>query len=49
MNNALLRMHGIYEKGHSVYDIVGTINKVLMSMEHEMRKEVLFEMLRLVA
>jgi hypothetical protein len=42
-------MHEIYEQGHSVYDIVSTIHRVLMTMEHEVRKEVLFEMLKHVA
>jgi hypothetical protein len=42
-------MHSIYEQGHSVYDIVGTIHRVLMTMEQEIKKEVLFEMLKLVA
>lgn len=42
-------MHAIYEQGHSVYDIVSTIHKVLMTMEQEIRKEMLFEMLKQVA
>lgn len=42
-------MHGIYEQGHSVYDIVSTVHKVLMTMEQEIKKEVLFEMLKNVA
>jgi hypothetical protein len=42
-------MHEIYEQGHSVYDIVSTIHRVLMTMEQEVKKEVLFEMLKHVA
>ena len=49
INKALLRMHEIYEQGHSVYDIVGTIHRVLMTMEQEINREVLFEMLKQVA
>lgn len=49
INKALLKMHAVYEQGHSVYDIVSTIHKVLMTMEAEIRKEVLFEMLKHVA
>ena len=35
-------MHIIYEQGHSVYDIVSTIHKVLMTMEADIHKDVLF-------
>jgi hypothetical protein len=42
-------MHGIYEQGYSVFDIVGTIHKVLLTMEEEIKKETLFEMLKNVA
>ena len=42
-------MHEIHEQGHSVYDIVGTIHRVLMTMEQDFNKEVLFEMLKHVA
>ena len=42
-------MHAIYEQGHSVYDIVSNIHKVLMTMEQDIKKEVLFEMLKHVA
>lgn len=49
INTALIRMHAVYEQGHSVYDIVSTIHKVLMTMEQEIRKDVLFEMLKQVA
>lgn len=42
-------MHAIYEQGHSVYDIVSTIHKVMMTMEHEIKKEILFQMLKEVA
>ena len=42
-------MHCIYEQGYSVFDIVGTIHKVLLTMEEEIHKDKLFEMLRYVA
>ena len=42
-------MHDIYEQGYSVFDIVGTIHRVLLTMEEEIHKDRLFEMLRLVA
>lgn len=42
-------MHNIYEQGYSVYDIVGTIHKVLLNMEEEIKRERLFEMLKYVA
>ena len=42
-------MHNIYEQGYSVFDIVGTIHKVLLTMEEEIHKDKLFEMLRCVA
>ena len=42
-------MHAIYEQGYSVYDIVGTIHKVLLMMEDEIHKDKLFEMLRCMA
>lgn len=42
-------MHDIYEQGYSVYDIVGTIHKVLLTMEEEIKREKLFEMLKFVA
>ncbi len=42
-------MHEIHEQGHSVYDIVGTIHRVLMTMDQEIHKEILFEMLKNVA
>lgn len=32
-----------------MYDIVNTIHKVLMTMESEMRKELLYEMIKEVA
>ena len=30
---SLKKMHNIYEQGYSVFDIVGTIHKVLLTME----------------
>lgn len=42
-------MHIIYEQGHSVYDIVSSINKVLMMMQGDIKKDVLFQMLKNVA
>jgi DNA polymerase III delta prime subunit len=42
-------MHAIYEQGYSVYDIVGTMHKVLLMMEDEVHKDKLFEMLRCMA
>lgn len=42
-------MHKIYEQGYSVYDVVNTIHKVLLSMEGDIRKDRLFEMLKEVA
>jgi len=49
IQEALKRMHYIYEQGYSVYDIVGTIHKVLLNMEEEIKRERLFEMLKYVA
>jgi hypothetical protein len=42
-------MHNIYEQGYSVYDIVNTMSRVLMTMEDTIRKDKLFEMLKLSA
>ena len=42
-------MHAIYEQGYSVFDIVGTMYKVLLIMESEVKQEKLFEMLRCMA
>lgn len=39
-------MHEIYEQGHSVFDIVRAIHNVLMTMENEINKNILFEMLK---
>lgn len=30
---SLKKMHNIYEQGYSVFDIVGTMHKVLLTME----------------
>lgn len=49
IHEAVRRMHDIYEQGYSVFDIVGTIHKVLLSMEDEIKRERLFEMLKFVA
>jgi len=46
---SLNKMHNIYEQGYSVFDIVGTIHKVLLTMEEEMNKDKLFEILKYVA
>ena len=43
------KMHEIYEQGYSVFDIVGIIHRVLLTMEDEIHKDKLFEMLRYVA
>lgn len=48
VHEALQRMHGIYEQGYSVFDIVGTVHKVLLTMEDEIKKDRLFEMLKYV-
>lgn len=42
-------MHLIYEQGYSVFDIVGTLHKVLLTMEGDIKKDKLFEMFRYVA
>ncbi len=35
---AVRKMHIIYEQGYSVFDIVGTIHKVLLSMEDVIKR-----------
>ena len=40
-------MHAVYQQGHSIIDIVQTINKILMGME-EIPREKLFEMIKLI-
>ena len=42
-------MHDIYEQGYSVFDIVSIIHRVLLTMEDEIHKDKLFEILRCVA
>jgi replication factor C subunit 2/4 len=49
VHDAVRRMHNIYEQGYSVFDIVGTIHKVLLTMENDIKRERLFEMLKFVA
>ena len=49
VHESLRKMHAIYEQGYSVYDIVGTMHKVLLMMEDEVHKDKLFEMLRCMA
>lgn len=49
VNEALQRLHEIYEQGYSVFDIVGTMHKVLLTMEGEIKKDNLFEMMRYIA
>jgi replication factor C subunit 2/4 len=49
IHEAVKRMHEIYEQGYSVFDIVGMIHKVLLTMEEEIKREKLFEMLKYVA
>ena len=43
------KMHDIYEQGYSVFDIVSIIHRVLLTMEDEIHKDKLFEILRCVA
>lgn len=35
---AVRKMHIIYEQGYSVFDIVGTIHKVLLTMEDVIKR-----------
>lgn len=49
MCEAVRKMHLIYEQGYSVFDIVGTIHKVLLSMEDVIKRQKLFQMLKYVA
>lgn len=49
LNSALEIVHGIFREGHSTYDIVNTIYKILVGMENEMEKMKLLEILKEVA
>jgi replication factor C subunit 2/4 len=46
VNAALAIIHQIFKEGHSTYDIVNTIYKVLVSMENDLERQKLLEVLR---
>lgn len=49
IHESAVRLHQVYEQGYSIYDLVNTLYKVLLTMEDEVGKEKLFEMIKSVA
>jgi len=49
ISSALRIVHGIFREGHSTYDIVNTIYKIMVGMETELEKPKLLEILKEVA